>query len=120
MVSMRQSVDLTGGERVRKLVERAVGVPAAAVAAERRAGHASVRVYWRARWEEAGPPRRSRSAVVMLLPPDAPPDEIGKARPTGAAPFVAVEFARRAIFSHERPSLVDVEASTMAVSPRSA
>ncbi len=91
MVSMRQSVDLTGGERVRKLVERAVGVPAAAVAAERRAGHASVRVYWRARWEEAGPPRRSRSAVIMLLPPDAPPDEIGKARPTGAAPFVAVQ-----------------------------
>ena len=38
----------------------------------------------------------------------------------GAAPFVAVEFARRAIFAHERPSLVDVEASTMAVSPRSA
>ena len=38
----------------------------------------------------------------------------------GAAPFVAVEFARRAIFAHERPSLVDVEASTMAVSPRQA
>ncbi len=38
----------------------------------------------------------------------------------GAAPFVAVEFARRAIFTHERPTLVDTEASTLAVSPRSA
>jgi chemotaxis protein MotA len=38
----------------------------------------------------------------------------------GAAPFVAVEFARRAIFTHERPSLVDVEASTLSVSPRPA
>jgi len=38
----------------------------------------------------------------------------------GSAPFVAVEFARRAIFAHERPSLVDVEASTLAVSPRPA
>jgi chemotaxis protein MotA len=38
----------------------------------------------------------------------------------GSAPFVAVEFARRAIFNHERPSLVDVEASTLAVSPRQA
>lgn len=38
----------------------------------------------------------------------------------GSAPFVAVEFARRAIFSHERPSLIDTEASTLAVSPRSA
>ncbi len=36
----------------------------------------------------------------------------------GAAPFVAVEFARRAIFAHERPSLVDVEATTMAITPR--
>lgn len=38
----------------------------------------------------------------------------------GSAPFVAVEFARRAIFNHERPSLVDVEASTLTVSPRQA
>src|SRR5262249_46611954 len=38
----------------------------------------------------------------------------------GAAPFVAVEFARRAVFAHERPSLVDVEASTLAVNPRTA
>lgn len=38
----------------------------------------------------------------------------------GTAPFVAVEFARRAIFNHERPSLVDVEASTLAVTPRQA
>lgn len=38
----------------------------------------------------------------------------------GTAPFVAVEFARRAIFTHERPSLVDTEASTLAVSPRQA
>jgi chemotaxis protein MotA len=38
----------------------------------------------------------------------------------GSAPFVAVEFARRAIFTHERPQLMDVEASTLAVSPRQA
>ena len=38
----------------------------------------------------------------------------------GSAPFVAVEFARRAIFNHERPSLMDVEASTLAVGPRQA
>lgn len=38
----------------------------------------------------------------------------------GSAPFVAVEFARRAIFSHERPSLIDTEAVTLAVAPRAA
>jgi len=38
----------------------------------------------------------------------------------GAPPFVAVEFARRALFAHERPSLVDVEAATLAVTPRTA
>lgn len=38
----------------------------------------------------------------------------------GSAPFVAVEFARRVVFSHERPALVDVEAATMAVTPRTA
>ncbi len=38
----------------------------------------------------------------------------------GSAPFVAVEFARRVVFSHERPGLDEVEAATMPVTPRAA
>lgn len=52
----------------------------------RLAGHASARTYWRGTWD-AG-----RSVVVMVLPPDAPPDEIGRAgQPLGPAPFVDVQ-----------------------------
>lgn len=36
----------------------------------------------------------------------------------GAPPVVAVEFARRVIFSHERPELEETEASLRAVTPR--
>jgi chemotaxis protein MotA len=36
----------------------------------------------------------------------------------GAPPAVAVEFARRVIFSHERPGLEETEASIRAVTPR--
>jgi aminoglycoside/choline kinase family phosphotransferase len=77
----------SAAERVAALVERATGLPAGRVSVQRRAGHASVRTYWRATWDDAGP----ASAVVMLLPAEAPPDEIGKAGPTGPAPFVAVQ-----------------------------
>jgi aminoglycoside/choline kinase family phosphotransferase len=79
--------DHSSEERIAALVERATGVAAGRITVERRAGHASVRTYWRARWDDRGP----SSAVVMVLPPDAPPDEIGKDGPTGPAPFVAVQ-----------------------------
>jgi len=36
----------------------------------------------------------------------------------GAPPTVAVEFARRVVFSHERPALEEVEAAIQRVSPR--
>lgn len=78
-------------DRVQALVARAAGVPAAAITAERRAGHASSRVYWRARWSQPGTDGGPRSAIVMLVAPDAPSDEIGKGGPTGPAPFVAVQ-----------------------------
>lgn len=53
---------------------------------QRLAGHASARTYWRGVWDA------QRSVVVMVLPPDAPPDEIGRAgQPLGAAPFVDVQ-----------------------------
>ena len=85
---MTQALDSGAGDPIAALVERATGVPAGRISVERRAGHASVRTYWRARWDE---PAGAASAVVMILPPDAPPDEIGKDGPTGPAPFVDVQ-----------------------------
>jgi aminoglycoside/choline kinase family phosphotransferase len=69
------------------LVERATGVPAGRISVERRAGHASVRTYWRARWGGGTP----ASAVVMVLPRDTPAEEIGKDAPTGPQAFVNVQ-----------------------------
>jgi aminoglycoside/choline kinase family phosphotransferase len=81
------AVQRSSGDWVAVLVERATGVAARRISVERRAGHASVRTYWRARWDDGGP----FSALVMVLPPDAPPEEIGKGGPTGPAPFVDVQ-----------------------------
>jgi aminoglycoside/choline kinase family phosphotransferase len=75
------------GDGIAMLVERATGVAARRISVERRAGHASVRRYWRARWDGGAP----SSALVMVLPPDAPAEEIGKGGPTGPAPFVDVQ-----------------------------
>jgi chemotaxis protein MotA len=36
----------------------------------------------------------------------------------GAPPSVAVEFGRRAVFTHHRPTLAELEAATQAVTPR--
>jgi aminoglycoside/choline kinase family phosphotransferase len=77
----------SSGDWIAVLVERATGVAAHRIAVERRAGHASVRTYWRARWDDGGP----SSALVMVLPSDMPPEEIGKGGPTGPAPFVNVQ-----------------------------
>ena len=63
------------------LVERATGVAARHISIEPRAGHASVRRYWRARWDDGTP----SSALVMVLPSDAPPEESGKGGPSGPA-----------------------------------
>ena len=81
------AVQRSSADWVAALVERATGVAAGRISVERRAGHASVRTYWRARWDDGGP----ASALVMVLPPDAPPEEIGKGGPTGPAPFVDVQ-----------------------------
>lgn len=74
---------------LRDVVSRATGGPAPA-AVRRLPGHASRRSYWRVgglqgdRWRD--------SFIVMLLAPDAPPDEIGKAGPPlGIVPFVEVQ-----------------------------
>lgn len=69
------------------LVERATGVAARRISVEARAGHASVRRYWRARWDGGVP----SSVLVMVLPSGMPPEEIGKGGPTGPAPFVDVQ-----------------------------
>ena len=56
----------------------------------RRAGSAMPRsAYWRARWDDPGPPLR-RSWCRPTLP-----DEIGKGDLTSPAPFVAVQLSRR-------------------------
>jgi N-acetylmuramate 1-kinase len=81
------AVQRSSGDWIAALVERATGVSAHRISVERRAGHASVRTYWRARWHDGGP----SSAVVMVLPSDTPPEEIGKGGPTGPAPFVDVQ-----------------------------
>lgn len=70
---------------LRDVVAQAIGAPPPAEV-HQLPGHASVRTYWR-----VGDPRK-RSAVVMLMPPDAPPDEISTAGPPlGIVPFVEVQ-----------------------------
>ena len=74
---------------LREVVARATGGPAPA-AVRRLPGHASRRSYWRVGHLDHG--RWRDSAIVMLLAPDAPPDEIGKeGPPLGVVPFVEVQ-----------------------------
>ncbi len=70
--------------RVRGAVERAIGRPAASLPVKRLAGHASLRSYWRVG-------ERPRSWVVMVLPPDARPEEATKGGPLAENPFVGVQ-----------------------------
>lgn len=72
-------------EWLRDVVARATGKKAPREV-RRLAGHASLRTYWRVGELGRG------SVVVMLLPPDAPPDEITKAGPPlGLVPFVEIQ-----------------------------
>jgi aminoglycoside/choline kinase family phosphotransferase len=72
--------------RLRRLVAEATGADVAALEVRRLAGHASTRTYWR-----VGDAGGGRSVVVMVLPPNAPPDEIGKEGARGVAPFVDIQ-----------------------------
>jgi hypothetical protein len=70
--------------RVREAVSRATGRDASAEPVRRLAGHASARSYWRV----GTPPR---SLVVMVLPPDAKPEEVTKGGTPDVDPFVDVQ-----------------------------
>jgi aminoglycoside/choline kinase family phosphotransferase len=70
--------------RVRDAVERATGAPTATAPVKRLAGHASLRSYWR-----VGTPPASH--VVMVLPPDAKPEEVTKGGAPAENPFVDVQ-----------------------------
>jgi aminoglycoside/choline kinase family phosphotransferase len=69
---------------VRGAVSRATGREASAEPVVRLAGHASMRSYWR-----VGRPPASR--VVMVMPPNAKPEEVTKGAPTGVDPFLDVQ-----------------------------
>jgi len=70
--------------RVRDAVRRATGRETSAAKVTRLAGHASMRSYWRV----GAPPD---ALVVMVLPPDARPEEVTKGGPPAADPFVDVQ-----------------------------
>ncbi len=88
--------------RVRRAVERATGRPAAGLPVRRLAGHASLRSYWRVGTRPESWPPRDRDGielgapmhpchVVMVLPPDAAPEEVTKGGLPGVNPFVDVQ-----------------------------
>jgi aminoglycoside/choline kinase family phosphotransferase len=70
--------------RVRDAVRRATGADASGAPVRRLAGHASLRSYWRV----GAPPR---SQVVMVMPPDAKPEEVTKGGAPQVNPFVDVQ-----------------------------
>jgi N-acetylmuramate 1-kinase len=70
--------------RVRGAVARAIGADGAAGPVRRLAGHASMRSYWR-----VGTPPASQ--VVMVMPPDAKPEEVTKGSAPAEEPFVDVQ-----------------------------
>ncbi|HEX7625140.1 MAG TPA: phosphotransferase [Anaeromyxobacteraceae bacterium] len=71
-------------ERVRGAVARATGHGVGGAPVRRLAGHASARSYWRV----GAPPA---SHVVMVMPPDAKPEEVTKGGPPAIDPFVDVQ-----------------------------
>jgi N-acetylmuramate 1-kinase len=70
--------------RLRGAVARAIGRATGDVPVRRLAGHASLRSYWRV----GAPPA---SHVVMVLPPDAKPEEVTKGGAPAESPFVDVQ-----------------------------
>lgn len=70
--------------RVRAAVARATGADVGAAPVRHLAGHASLRSYWRVGTFPA-------SHVVMVLPPDAKPEEVTKGGAPTANPFVDVQ-----------------------------
>jgi aminoglycoside/choline kinase family phosphotransferase len=74
----------TTERRVRDAVARATGADAGAMPVKRLAGHASARSYWRV----GAPPA---SQVVMVMPPDAKPEEVTKGARPDVDPFVDVQ-----------------------------
>ena len=70
--------------RVRGAVSRATGGDASGLPVRRLAGHASMRSYWRA----GTPPD---SLVVMVMPPDARPEEVTRGGPPEVDPFADVQ-----------------------------
>jgi len=86
-------------ERVREAVARATGRGDRSRAPVRRlAGHASLRSYWRVGERPASAPggtgggvSRQPSHVVMVMPPDAGPEEVTKGGPPAVDPFVDVQ-----------------------------
>ncbi len=78
-----ESTELTES-RVRDAVSRVTGVPGPGLPVRRLAGHASMRSYWRV----GAPPA---SWVVMVMPPDARPEEATSGGPPAVNPFVDVQ-----------------------------
>ncbi len=76
--------DLITEERVRRAVARATGRDVPGTPVRRLAGHASARSYWRV----GAPPA---SHVVMVMPPDAKPEEVTKGGASAVEPFVDVQ-----------------------------
>lgn len=70
--------------RVRAAVARATGEDVSRAPVRRLAGHASLRSYWRVG-------ERPRSHVVMVMPPDAKPEEVTKGGAPAVNPFVDVQ-----------------------------
>jgi hypothetical protein len=70
--------------RVREAVRRATRRDVSAASVTRLAGHASLRSYWRV----GAPPD---ALVVMVLPPDAKPEEVTKGAAPAVNPFVDVQ-----------------------------
>jgi N-acetylmuramate 1-kinase len=77
-------IDPITEERVRGAVARATGHGVGGAPVRRLAGHASARSYWRV----GAPPA---SHVVMVMPPDAKPEEVTKGGPPAIDPFVDVQ-----------------------------
>jgi N-acetylmuramate 1-kinase len=76
--------DLQTEARVREAAARAAGGDWSGAPVKRLAGHASMRSYWRVG-------TAPRSWVVMVLPPDARPEEVTKGGAPAVNPFVDVQ-----------------------------